>query len=92
MRPPGEISIALLTEAREAPGTVRDLAERAQVGYAAARYTASRLVQRGELVELTDVRPVVLGICPHIEPAGADLADALFGMVGSFYGEGDVLD
>jgi hypothetical protein len=60
-RPAGDLSLALLSAAAQSgPATVRDLAERACVGYAAARYTASRLVSRGELVALHQGRPRVL--------------------------------
>lgn len=60
-RPAGEVGLAMLSAvAQGGPGTVRDLAERACVGYAAARYTASRLVSRGALVALSAGRPAVL--------------------------------
>lgn len=60
-RPAGEVSQALVSAAAQAgPGTVRELAERACVGYAAARYTSSRLVSRGELVPVSAARPMVL--------------------------------
>jgi hypothetical protein len=49
MRPRGEIASALL-QAASAPGTVKQLCQRAQVGYMAGQYTASRMLQRGELV------------------------------------------
>lgn len=62
MRPPGCFSQALLSAASE-PGTVRQLCERAQVGFGVGRYTASRLVSRGELeVVAMDVPP------PHAGP------------------------
>lgn len=38
-----------LRSAASAPGTVRQLCERAQVGYVVGQYTACRMVQRGEL-------------------------------------------
>jgi hypothetical protein len=62
MRPRGELAEALSTAASRGPAPVRELAARAQVGYAAARYTASRMVQRGELVLLDDVRPALLAL------------------------------
>lgn len=49
MRPRGEISRALLQAAQQGPGTMRDLARRAQVGFDAARYTVTIMAQRGEL-------------------------------------------
>lgn len=48
MRPPGDVALALATAARER-GTVRQLCERAQVGFDVGRKTASRMVQRGDL-------------------------------------------
>jgi len=48
MRPLGEVAHALMAAAAT-PGTVRDVCERAQVGYDVGRYTASRLIQRGWL-------------------------------------------
>lgn len=60
-RPTGELALALLDAASQ-PGTIRDLAARAQVGRAAADYTASRLIARGALVLLTPAgkRPVLV--------------------------------
>lgn len=57
----GPIAKALLDAADE-PGTVVDLAKRAQVGIKAACCTASRLLSRGELVECEPKgrRPAVL--------------------------------
>lgn len=49
MRPRGEFAMAL-AHAASTPGTVRQFCERAQVGYAAGSYTATRMLQRGELV------------------------------------------
>jgi len=59
-RPQGELAQALLRAAAARPGTVRELAARSQVGFAQARYTASRLVSRGALVEVDATRPAVL--------------------------------
>lgn len=62
MRPRGThggIARAILHVADE-PATVRELAERAQVGYGVARYTASRLVDRGHLEVVASGRPAVL--------------------------------
>lgn len=80
MRPIGEISRVLLEAAAVQPGTVLDLAARTQVGFDAARYTATRLVQRGDLVRLSDGRPAVLGLpcqadaMPAAEPAAEPAA------------------
>lgn len=56
----GEIARALLAAA-EAPGTVRELAMRAQVGLRPAQMTVSRLIQAGCLAAVGDPRrPVVV--------------------------------
>lgn len=60
MRPLGEIALALHSAATE-PGTVRQFCERAQVAYGVGRYTASRMVQRGELVMLGEHAPARQG-------------------------------
>jgi hypothetical protein len=52
-RPRGEIRLALYSAATAAPGPVRELAARAQVGYAAAQYTATRMLRDRELVVLS---------------------------------------
>ena len=56
MRPRGEIAQALHCAAAQ-PGTVRQLCERAQVGYVVGQYTACRMVQRGELHPVDVVAP-----------------------------------
>lgn len=89
MRPLGEISRVMLCMAAEQPGTVRDLAERAQVGYDAARYTATRLVERGHLVRLADERPAVLGVAPPQAPGGESLGLALQQLSRSFWDDHD---
>ncbi len=48
-RPRGEVRLALKLAAAEEPGTARDLAARAQVGFAAARFTIRNMVASGEL-------------------------------------------
>jgi hypothetical protein len=70
MRPRGEVSQALAKAAQQGPCPVRTLAERAQVGYGAARYTASRMVDRGELVVLDVGRPARLGVPAVVPQAG----------------------
>jgi hypothetical protein len=62
----GDVALALRIAALEGPGTVRTLAQRAQVGYSVARYTASRLCSRGDLVVLDGAaRPAVL-VAPEL--------------------------
>lgn len=56
----GDVALALLAAADGGPGGVRELAQRAQVGYSAAAWTCSRLVARGELVADRTARPAVL--------------------------------
>lgn len=86
MRPLGDLSRALIAAAFEHPGTVRQLAERAQVGFGAAEYTASRLVDRGQLIRLNEGRPAVLG-APPICPCGDELGDALAELNDAFWRE-----
>lgn len=69
----GEVALALKQAAMEGPGPVRELAQRACVGYSVARYTCSRLVDRGELMVIEDRRPAVLAVAPR----QADMADQL---------------
>ena len=61
-RPLGEISLALLSAAQARPGTVRDLAQRACVGYDTARFKAKDLVRMGALQPVTDSWPRVLSV------------------------------
>jgi hypothetical protein len=50
MRPPGELRVAFVTTIQQAgPMSLRDVAERSQVGYAAARYTMQEAVRSGVL-------------------------------------------
>jgi hypothetical protein len=58
----GEITVALVEAARQAPGTVRELAQRAQVGFACAERKASCLVKRGDLVVVQPNKPMVLAV------------------------------
>lgn len=55
----GAVAQALLAQAQQ-PGTVRELAARAQVGFSAAAYTCSRLQSAGHLVRVSDGRPARL--------------------------------
>jgi hypothetical protein len=79
MRPHGDIRLALFRAAEQAPGNVRQLAERAQVGYKAARYTTSRMVDCNELMVIDASRPAVLAAptCPAMPPGGETLGAAL---------------
>jgi len=73
----GDVALALRIAALEGPGTVRTLAQRAQVGYSAARYTASRLCSRGELVVLDGAaRPAVLVAAELLQTHNEPLACA----------------
>lgn len=56
MRPLGDIARALLQHAGQ-PGTVRQVCERAQVGYQVGAYTASRLLSAGLMVADDDAPP-----------------------------------
>ncbi len=49
-RPLGIVRLALRLAAAAEPGTVRDLAERTQVGFAAAHCTVKNMARQGELV------------------------------------------
>ena len=65
----GAVAKAMLTAAASGPGTVVQLAERACVGYGAARYTASRLVSSGALSPLSPGRPAILAVAGPGGPA-----------------------
>lgn len=58
----GDVARALCDAAGAAPGTVRQLADRAQVGYDLARCTASRLIDAGVLQVHTPGRPQLLAL------------------------------
>lgn len=83
----GEVRTALGKAAEDGPGSVRELAVRAQVGYAAAKYTASRMLDRDELVVWQSGKPAKLALpnCPAIAPAGETLAAALQKLQQSFW-------
>ena len=68
-RPYGEVSQALLQAAAAGPASVRQLAERACVGYDVARFKAKDLVRAGVLQAHTAERPRVLGL-PAAQPQG----------------------
>lgn len=73
----GPVARALLDAAAKEPGTVRELAARAQVGYAAANWTTSRLVAAGVLVNTSDRRPAVLRKAEAREPAAVSVQAVL---------------
>lgn len=77
-RPRGEITLALLAAAKIGPCTVRELADRSQVGRLAARYKAAKLLRMGALVVVQSGRPRKLGLPSNDEP-GAELASVLAG-------------
>ena len=83
-RPQGDIALALIEAASLEPGTVADLAARAQVGRGPARMTCSRLVTRGQLVVVNRKRPMQLqsaaGVCTPAADGAQALASALFGI------------
>jgi hypothetical protein len=87
-RPMGEVARAMLSAASGGPGTVRCLAERAQVGYGLARVTAHRLVERGHMTVLEGGRPAVLAVSSGpVQEAEAN--QLLVVMGGSFWEQAD---
>ena len=75
MRPAGDIQLALLAAWEAGPAPVRVAAERACVGMAAAQYTATRMVRRGDLVVVHDGRPAVLALAADVVPGDAPVLD-----------------
>lgn len=74
MRPRGEVRQALAQAFQQGPAEVKVAAHRAQVGLAVARYTASRMVDAGELVVVHDGRPAVLAVADAApRPPSADV-------------------
>lgn len=65
----GPVAQALLQAVKQQPGAVRELAQRANVGYSAARYTVSRLASAG-VVELHGGRPAVVAVPREDEAPG----------------------
>lgn len=87
MRPQGSygpVGQALLVAARSGPGTVVQLAQRAQVGVKCARYTATRLCAAGELQVLQEGRPAVLAAAQQAAPAN-DAYEALVMLDAAFW-------
>lgn len=62
MRPIGEVRLAMKQAWAQGPAPVTEAAARACVGLGAARYTASRMVEAGDLVVIQPGRPAVLGL------------------------------
>lgn len=91
MRPQGSygpVVRAMCGAAERGPGSYRTLAERAQVGYVTARRTASRMVQRGDLVVLDgEARPAILAVptAVPVPPQGDALGAALDALHRSFW-------
>ena len=92
MRPHGEVRSALLQAAREAPGQVRDLAARAQVGFSAAQYTATRMLASDELVVVSEGRRNRVLAAPAMPPGGETLAAALERLHQAFWQQPDADD
>lgn len=66
----GPVAQALLQAVEQQPGTVRELAQRANVGYAVAKYSVSRLVSAGVCV-LDGGRPAT--VARYVAPAEAEV-------------------
>ena len=73
MRPAGEVRQALLAAARQGPGTLRQLAQRAQVGWDAARDTVPNMARSGVLKvvgeERVEYRNRLVHVYEAAEPA-----------------------
>jgi hypothetical protein len=85
MRPKGDICHAMVRAWSQGPATVTQAAHRACVGVSAARYTASRMVSRGELVVVEDGRPSVLGL-PAAELVGQTVSEPAVVLHRGFWG------
>ncbi len=66
----GPVALALLEAAEAGPADVRTLAMRARVGFAVARYSASRLLAAGRLTADRTRRPWVLRVPQADSPGG----------------------
>lgn len=73
-RPMGEVSRALLTAASVAPGTVLELAQRAGLDVASARFKAKDLVRMGALQPHAHTRPRVLAARPAADARASGFA------------------
>lgn len=83
--------MALMQAYERGPAQVRVAAERACVGLAVARYTASRMVDSGELAVLVPGKPAVLGLpgagCVDLNAARPPMGDVVhaLGLLQSFW-------
>ena len=94
----GEVREALRTAWLQGPAPVREVAERACVGHAVARYTASRMADEGQLCVVMASRPAVLAladderfcalsICDEADPMSAErVRDELHRLGAAFWG------
>jgi predicted transcriptional regulator len=83
----GPVAQALLQAADEQPGTVRELAQRANVGYAVARYSVSRLVSAGVCV-LDGGRPAKVWPAAQHEQTSTGAMEALDALQACWLGRG----
>jgi hypothetical protein len=74
MRPLGDVRLALQEAWQQGPAQVSVAAERACVGRAVARYTASRMVDSGQLVVVQPGKPAVLALATVVHAAAAPRA------------------
>lgn len=82
----GEVARAMLEVAAQSPGTVVELAHQARVSVPVARYTASRLVDRGHMVVLHAGRPAVLAAATPDNDKTQAQADHLMVLHGLWWG------
>ncbi|MFY7866895.1 hypothetical protein [Roseateles sp.] len=72
----GEVREALVSAWRQGPAPVREAAERACVGHAVARYTASRMADEGQVCVVVGSRPAVMALADDervcVLPTAAD--------------------
>lgn len=93
----GEVRQALRDAWAEGPAPVREVAARAKVGLAVARYTASRMADDGQLVVVVEKRPAVLALADdarvcalHDERETLRVRDALHQLGAAFWECADV--
>ena len=72
MRPTGEVRQALLQAAQQGPGTLRQLAQRAQVGWDAARHTVPNMSRAGILRKVGEERVEYRNRLVHVYEAVPD--------------------
>lgn len=71
----GEVREALRTAWLQGPAPVREVAERACVGHAVARYTASRMADEGQLCVVMASRPAVLALADDERVCAVSIGD-----------------